>query len=84
MLVLVLFSFQGSTLPVPPFTGPSLRWYRDVLGDGRLLDALGHSLLVGVLSSLLATLLGFLAAYGLARDPPRWAAGDPGPCCWRR
>jgi spermidine/putrescine transport system permease protein len=24
--VLVLFSFQGSLFPVPPFTGPSLRW----------------------------------------------------------
>ena len=75
VLVLVLFSFQGSTLPVPPFNGPSLRWYRDVLADGRLLDALGGSLLVGVISSLLATVLGFLAAYGLARDPPRWTVG---------
>ena len=72
VLVLVLFSFQGTTLPVPPFTGPSLRWYQAVLQDGRLLSALGHSLLVGVLSSLAATALGFLAAWGLARDPPRW------------
>ena len=75
VLVLVLFSFQGSTLPVPPFNGPSLRWYRAVFEDGRLLDALGSSLLVGVTSSLLATVLGFLAAYGLARDPPRWTVG---------
>ena len=75
VLVLILFSFQGSTLPVPPFNGPSLRWYRAVLEDGRLLDALGSSLLVGVISSLLATVLGFLAAYGLARDPPRWTVG---------
>jgi spermidine/putrescine transport system permease protein len=73
VLVLVLFSFQGSTLPVPPFTGPSLRWYEAVLGDRRLLGALASSLLVGVVSSLVATLLGFLAAYGLARDPPRRA-----------
>ena len=80
VLVLVLFSFQGSTLPVPPFNGPSLRWYGEVLADGRLLAALGHSLLVGVLSSLRRhALLGFLAAYGLARDPPRWAGADPGP-----
>ena len=54
-------------MPVPPFTGPSLRWYRDVLADDRLLSGLWHSLLVGVVSSLVATLLGFLAAYGLAR-----------------
>jgi spermidine/putrescine transport system permease protein len=67
VLVLALFSFQGSTLPVPPFTGPSLRWYALVLGDSRLLAALGNSLLVGLLSSLAATVLGFLAAHGLAR-----------------
>ena len=76
--VLILFSFQGTTLPVPPFTGPSLRWYADVLHDGRLLAGLGHSLLVGVLSSLVATALGFLAAHGLARDPPRWAGAIHG------
>ena len=78
VLVLVLFSFQGSTLPVPPFNGPSLRWYGEVLQDGRLLAALGHSLVVGALSSLVATALGFLAAYGLARDPPRWAGAIHG------
>jgi spermidine/putrescine transport system permease protein len=78
VLVLVLFSFQGSTLPVPPFNGPSLRWYGEVLQDGRLLAALGHSLLVGALSSLAATALGFLAAYGLARDPPRWTGAIHG------
>ena len=78
VLVLILFSFQGSTLPVPPFNGPSLRWYRAVFEDGRLLDVLGNSLLVGVTSSLLATVLGFLAAYGLARDPPRGTVGIRG------
>jgi spermidine/putrescine transport system permease protein len=67
VIVLVLFSFQGSTLPVPPFNGPSLRWYRQVLADDRLLAALGNSLAVGSVSSLAATVLGFLAAYGLTR-----------------
>jgi spermidine/putrescine transport system permease protein len=69
VLVLVLFSFQGSTVPVPPFTGPSLRWYQLVLADDRLMTALGNSLLVGIVSSLVAVVLGFLAAYGLARHP---------------
>jgi spermidine/putrescine transport system permease protein len=67
VIVLVLFSFQGSTLPVPPFTGPSLRWYREVLADDRLMAALGNSLAVGSVSALAATVLGFLAAHGLAR-----------------
>jgi spermidine/putrescine transport system permease protein len=65
--VLVLFSFQGSLFPVPPFTGPSLRWYDAVLGDRRLTAGLVNSILVAILSSLVAVLLGFLAAYGFAR-----------------
>ncbi|MGI1663688.1 ABC transporter permease [Palleronia sp. KMU-117] len=65
--VLVLFSFQGSTLPVPPFDGPSLRWYAEVLGDDGLTGALGNSVVVALGSSAVAVTLGFLAAYGLAR-----------------
>lgn len=67
VVVLVLFSFQGGRLPVPPFNGPSLAWYDKVLGDRDLVAALGNSLLVAVASSAVALLLGFLAAYGLAR-----------------
>lgn len=64
---LVLFSFQGGSLPVPPFDGPSLRWYADILGDDDLMAALANSLVVGIGSSAAAVTLGFLAAYGLAR-----------------
>lgn len=64
---LVLFSFQEGTLPVPPFEGPTLRWYGEVLSDARLMGALANSALVAVLSSAVACTLGFLAAYGLAR-----------------
>ena len=64
---LVLFSFQDGTLPVPPFDGPSTRWYREVLGDDNLVDALLNSLLVAGLSSTVSVILGFTAAYGLAR-----------------
>jgi len=65
--VLVLFSFQDSLLPIPPFQGPSLRWYAAVFSDFRIMDALGNSLMVAVVSAALSCLLGFLAAYGLAR-----------------
>jgi spermidine/putrescine transport system permease protein len=44
-----------------------------VLSNRRLIEALGNSVLVGGLSSLTATVLGFLAAYGLARRRPRFA-----------
>ncbi len=65
--VLVAFSFQDGRLPVPPFQGVSLRWYEKVLGDRDLMEALGNSLLVAVVSSALALVLGFLAAHALAR-----------------
>jgi spermidine/putrescine transport system permease protein len=65
--VLVLFSFQSGNLPVPPFNGPSLRWYEAAFSDDRLVSAFANSLLVGGFSSALSVLLGFLAAYGMAR-----------------
>jgi spermidine/putrescine transport system permease protein len=65
--VLVLFSFQESRIPVPPFNGPSLRWYEAVFSDARLMDALVNSILVGLISSFVSLVLGFLAAYALAR-----------------
>ncbi|NND92411.1 MAG: ABC transporter permease [Granulosicoccus sp.] len=65
--VLVLFSFQGGRFPILPFNGPSLKWYRQVLADSKLTDAMFNSLLVAVCSSFLAVILGFLAAFALAR-----------------
>jgi spermidine/putrescine transport system permease protein len=72
--VLVLFSFQATLFPVPPFTGPSLRWYGVVLSDPRLTGALVNSIIVAFVSSGVAVLLGFLAAYGLARFRPMGSA----------
>lgn len=65
--VLVLFSFQDGRLPVMPFKGPTLKWYEAVLSDSRLVDSMINSLMVALSSSLVAVLLGFLAAYALAR-----------------
>jgi spermidine/putrescine transport system permease protein len=65
--VLVLFSFQGTLFPIPPFNGPSLRWYGAVLGDARLTAGLTNSLFVAITTSAIATLLGFLSAWGFAR-----------------
>jgi spermidine/putrescine transport system permease protein len=67
VVVLVLFSFQDGRFPIPPLQGLSLRWYREVLADADLMAALANSIIVAVLSSAAAVLMGFLAAYGLAR-----------------
>jgi len=73
VVVLVLFSFQDGLLPVPPFKGPSLEWYERLFSNQRLLESLGNSLLVSLCSASVATALGFLAAYGLARRGGRYA-----------
>jgi spermidine/putrescine transport system permease protein len=67
VVILVLFSFQAGELPVPPFNGPSLQWYAKLFENERLLASLGNSVAVAVLSALVTTVLGFLAAYGLSR-----------------
>ena len=65
--VLVVFSLQSTAFPIPPFTGPSSRWYEAVLNDPRLTSALFNSLAVAIVSSLVAVALGFLSAWGFAR-----------------
>ena len=67
VLVLITFSFQDSRLPVPPFDGPSITWYQAVLGDRRLIEALFNSIIVALVSSTVSVVLGFLAAFSLAR-----------------
>ena len=67
VLVLVTFSFQESRVPVPPFDGPSLQWYQAILEDRRLMNALANSIVVALVSSAVSVVLGFLAAFALAR-----------------
>ena len=67
VLVLITFSFQESRIPVPPFDGPSFKWYQAVLDDRRLIEALFNSVLVALVSSAVSVVLGFLAAFSLAR-----------------
>jgi spermidine/putrescine transport system permease protein len=67
VLVLVVFSLQSTAFPIPPFTGPSSRWYEAVLNDPRLTSALFNSLAVAILSYVVAVALGFLSAWGFAR-----------------
>ena len=48
VVVLVVFSLQSTAFPIPPFTGPSSRWYEAVLNDPRLTSALFNSLAVAI------------------------------------
>ncbi|GBQ57514.1 ABC transporter permease subunit [Komagataeibacter swingsii] len=74
ILILVSISFtSGDLLDWPP-KGLSLRWYRTVLHDPLWVTAAWRSLRVAVISALIATAIGSLAAVGLARLSRRQAA----------
>jgi len=65
--VVVLFSFHETGALSFPFTGFSLRWYREVFGSFEFQQAAKNSAYVGLSVAGLTLVLGTLAAYGLAR-----------------
>ena len=59
------FTFTEGMLRFDP-DAYSLRWYREIAGSGVWTRAFGNSALVGLAATVLATVLGTLAAIGLA------------------
>ena len=71
ILVVILFSFNESG-SLSSFSGFSTYWYRDLFRNDEALTALQNSLLLAVSSSLLATVLGTLAAFSISRAKNRY------------
>jgi len=69
IVALVVLSFNDNRL-VGVWGGASLRWYRELLTDTAVLAALRNSLIVAVISTIIATALGTAAALSLERF--RW------------
>lgn len=67
LLAAVPISFSAGSFLSYPLPGFSMQWYEKVFLDGPWLSALWNSLLIGLLSTLIATPLGTLAAYAFAR-----------------
>jgi putrescine transport system permease protein len=65
---LIAFSFNDSRL-VTAWAGFSTRWYSALLHHQPLLDAALLSLRIAAVSASIATVVGMLAGYGLARFP---------------
>lgn len=66
ILLLVLYSFNASRL-VTVWAGFSTQWYASLLENDQLLDAVWVTLRVAFLSSVVATILGTMAALALTR-----------------
>ena len=69
ILALIVLSFNDNRL-VGVWGGASLHWYRELAGDTAVLGALRNSLIVAVVSTIIATALGTAAAIALERY--RW------------
>jgi putative spermidine/putrescine transport system permease protein len=67
ILVIVPLSFSSGSFFYYPLPGFSLRWYEDFFTSSFWLPSVWNSLIVGSAATLLATLLGTLAAIGMWR-----------------
>ena len=65
--VLMVFSFNDSRLVTFPLAGFTTRWYRLLLDNAELLEALRASFVIATISSLIAVGLGVLASYVVVR-----------------
>jgi spermidine/putrescine transport system permease protein len=66
VLILIIFSFNN-TRSVAMFTGFSTEWYLSLAQNEELLDAARNSLLVGLITTIAATLIGTLTALAMER-----------------
>ena len=67
ILVIVPLSFSDSSFLAYPIPGWSLKWYRNLFESAEWTRAAKNSFIVAPAATLLATVLGTLAAVGLAR-----------------
>jgi spermidine/putrescine transport system permease protein len=71
IVIVVIFSFNDTTRRVTDWDGFGFRWYEFVLADRAVQRFLLNSVIVGVATAVIATVVGTMAALGLQRAP-RW------------
>lgn len=72
IIVMIVFSFNSAN-STSIFEGFSLRWYKDLFQyGGDLLGALRNTLILAVLSSVISTVLGTVAAVGISKMKKAW------------
>jgi spermidine/putrescine transport system permease protein len=69
LLVLILYSFNDSKRIV--WQGFTTRWYRDLLRDPTITSAFADSFRIGLIATLVSTVLGTMIAFALVRHRVR-------------
>ncbi len=70
LAVLGAFSFNASRIAV--WHGFTLEWFRLALHDGELRDGAINSLIIAAVATIVSTVIGTLAGYGLWKKRLRW------------
>ncbi|MEW6566909.1 MAG: ABC transporter permease [Chloroflexota bacterium] len=66
IVILVVFSFNDSRF-LATWSGASWRWYQEMIRDQQVGVALWNSLFVGIVSTIVSTIIGTLAAMAMER-----------------
>ena len=66
ILVLIIFSFNDSKSR-SVFTGFTFEWYQKLFHNELIMTSLGNTLIVAVIASLVATILGTIACIGISK-----------------
>jgi len=66
IILLVIYSFNRARMNAV-WTGFTFEWYRKVLNDASMLSALKNSLIVGIASTFISTIIGTLTAFSMDR-----------------
>lgn len=67
IIVVMVYSFNESKLS-SKWDGFSLKWYAELFRDDSILEALGNSIFLGVVSSVLAAIIATAAALGMNKS----------------
>ena len=66
IVTLMVFSFNDSK-SMGKWSGFTLRWYTQLFQNARIMEALKYTIIIAVISSIVATIIGTLAAIGIHR-----------------
>lgn len=66
IIIVIIFSFNDSR-STAQWSGFSTHWYIEMIGDGQVISALWNSLFVAIVSTILSTIIGTLAAMAMER-----------------
>ncbi|WP_294392270.1 ABC transporter permease [uncultured Clostridium sp.] len=66
IITLIIFSFNESKT-MGKWTGFTLKWYRELFSNDRLMSALYYTLLIAVIASLIATIVGTISAIAISQ-----------------